>query len=131
MLDVTYLIHCDDQEAAPDRILAELARLVACDHVAFNTVTVTPAHLLTTAVYPRDANRLDMASFSTMFHQHPAFQAYRSQQLRPGNSAALSDLLPLRALRRLPLYSDCYRPAGTHDQLVGGVHAGQRSMVLT
>ena len=131
ILDVTYLIHSDDREATADRVLAELARLVACDHVAFNGIAIDPAHLLATAVHPRDANRLDMASFAALFDQHPGFQAYRSRRLQPGTSAVLSDLLTVRALRRLPLYADCYRPAGTHDQLIGGVHVGRQSMVLT
>lgn len=67
-----------------------------------------------------------LPGFHTVIGQHPGFAACCSGQLPLGVSVALTDLVDLRTLRGLEVYTDFCRPHRIGDQLLGAVWRGQQ-----
>jgi hypothetical protein len=125
ILDLTYELHGDTSDAEmPTQVLTQLGDLVGCESVSYSRVEHITPRLLSSANEPREMDLSGLAGFHALFDQHPGFAAYRSGRLMLGTSIALSDLIDLPTLRRLPLYADFYRPRGTHDQLLCVVELG-------
>lgn len=119
VLDIVYGLHDDtDEIELPGHIIAQLGSLVGCDVASYSRVQHVSGQLLVARVDPVDMDKSRLPALHAVFDQHPGFAAYRSGQLRPGTSAALTDLAALRTLRRLPIYVEFYQPAGVNDQLL-------------
>ncbi|MBG0566110.1 helix-turn-helix transcriptional regulator [Actinoplanes aureus] len=120
----------------PAAVLADIGGLIGCEVASYSVVDHVEQQLLQAVAVPHTSNLLGIASFHQLFDQHPGFSAYRDGKLDHGESAAWSDLLERRALRRLPLIVDFFEPRETRDQLLcvvrlhrhqGGVLAINRS----
>lgn len=130
-LDVVHRLNADNQQSVAG--LAELGRLVGADMTAY-TIAGKPARRMLAVITDQpDQNPLTSnPDFSALVAAHPAFAAYHSGRLPLSSSIALTDLAERRALLRIPLYTDLYRPRGTRDQLLCIVRAGhQRCEILT
>ncbi len=119
VLDIVHALG-DDQDATemPANVLTRLKNLVGCESIAYNRVEPTSKRLLHIVVQPVDTDISRLPGFDAVFGQHPGFAAYRSGGLTLGTSIALTDLADLPTLRRLPLYTDFYRPSGANDELL-------------
>lgn len=112
--------------------LAGLSRLVGCDVTSCTQVDHVIRRVVGTVVDRPEHNLFHNPEFVAASHQHPGFAAYRAGELALGSSVALTDLVDPSGLRKLPLYTDFYRPRGTVDQLLCVVHVGDRQgSVLT
>jgi DNA-binding CsgD family transcriptional regulator len=129
VLDVMYAVNDDtDDGEMPNHVLTQLGRLVRCDSLSYNRIEGTTGQLLDAIVEPAELNVSELSRFNALFHQHPGFAAYCSGRLALGSSAALTDLVDLPRLRRLPLYVDMYRPRGVNDQLMCVAQAGNHQV---
>lgn len=106
--------------------LAALGRLVGCDVTSCTRADHVTGRIVGAVVDQPKHNLLDSPGFGMLTHQHPGFAAYRAGRLTLGSSVALTDLVDPPALRRLPLYTDFYRPRGTVDQLLCVVRVDDR-----
>jgi len=119
VLDIVYALNDGaDEIEMPPQVLAQLGGLVGCEVVSYSRVQHVGGKLLAARVDPADMDRSRQPALRAVIGQHPGFAAYRSGRLRPGTSAALTDLADLRTLRRLPIYTDFYQPSGANDQLL-------------
>jgi DNA-binding CsgD family transcriptional regulator len=118
-LELVYLLNgAADDPGLPAELLAGMRAVLGCDSVAYARVDVASRGLVGAVAHPVDANLVGSAAFLAAIHQHPGFAAHRAGRLAPDTSVAMSDLVPLRSLRRLPLYVDFYQPRGIRDQLL-------------
>ena len=105
----------DDLELLPAVALAEVGRLVPCDHVSYNEVGLDhrPRRTLTD---PASALDLDLiAAFERLASQNPLI----THVAATGDDSPLrfSDFLTLRELRELEIYRDFYKPLGVDHQM--------------
>jgi len=107
------------------RALPRLSDLARCDNIGYTAVRPGPRTLLgggdSAAGAPQARIGLD-----AVIDQHPGFRAHQAGTIGRGAVVALSDLVEQRTLRRLPLYTDFYRPRGTRDQLIGVLRVDAR-----
>jgi DNA-binding CsgD family transcriptional regulator len=112
--------------------LAKLGGLVGCDVTSCTRTEHAARRLVDTVTDRPEHNLLHNPEFGDHARQHPGFAAYRAGRLSLGSSVALTDLADMRTLRKLPLYTDFYRPRGTVDQLLCVVQVdNQQGSVLT
>jgi DNA-binding CsgD family transcriptional regulator len=132
VLDVLQVVHEDGAGDLPVEALARISRLIGSESVSCNRVDHGFGQLLGTVKHPVEADpRSEFPQFRHLMAQHPGFVAYNSGRIAVGRTVALSDLLDFRALRRIPLYVDFYRPRGTRDQLINTVRVtGRHGLVM-
>lgn len=106
----------DDEEAYSS--LGDLGRLVGSDSAGIIGSDHVARRLTTVKTSRPERNLLTRPGFAAAVTHHPGFTAHRSGRLPIGTSAALTDLADRATLRRLPLYTDFYRPERTLDQLL-------------
>lgn len=117
-LDVVRQLNDDPDDEVTRASLAALERLVGCDMAGVIASDHVARRLTGINLTSPERSLLGRPGFAAMVARHPAFTAYRSGKLPMGTSVALTDLADLPTLRRLPLYTDVYRPRGTADQLL-------------
>jgi DNA-binding CsgD family transcriptional regulator len=131
VLDVIHALSDDQGEVEmPGQVLAQLGHLVSCEVMSYNRVQHTTGQLLGAVIEPADMDITGLAGFDAVFDQHPGFSAYRSGRLTLGTSVALTDLADLPTLRRLPLYTDFYRPHRINDHLMCIVQVGKKQATV-
>ncbi|GAA3384640.1 helix-turn-helix transcriptional regulator [Cryptosporangium minutisporangium] len=134
VLDAVYDINTilDDTEGrdVQPAALARFRLLVPADTVSYNGVDPEDRRITDVALAPGQTDLRRAEGFGAMLPAHPAFGAYARGQFAPGRPVALSDLLPARALRELPLYREVYRPAGVADHLLVLVGSQPRRRTL-
>lgn len=107
-------------QSAPDvdsyrRRVLGVRRLVPCDAVGYNEVTVATGETLM-VLDPPDAVPPDVAAgFERFAHQHPVIRHHRETG-DPGPNA-ISDFLSADELHALDIYREVYLPLGAEDQL--------------
>jgi DNA-binding CsgD family transcriptional regulator len=133
ILDIVRIVNEDDNEPKlSQHVLTRLGSLVACDSVSYCHVKLDTGSLLSATHAPRNVNIGRLSGFHTVFHQHPGFSAYRCGQVALDTPVALTDLVDLRTLRRLPLYADYLQFYGINEQLLCLVHeSSQKGTVLS
>jgi DNA-binding CsgD family transcriptional regulator len=131
-LDLVRLLNSDDTDDEVARAsLTALERFVGCDMSGVIGSDHVSRRLTSVRITQPERNMVHRPGFAAAVAQHPGFAAYRSGKLRLGSSAALTDLADLPALKRLPVYTDFYRPVRTVDQLLCVVELrGRRGSVL-
>lgn len=134
ILDIVQMVNDDQSEGEiSQQALARLRALVGCESTFYSRVDFATGSLVrATTQEPHVADFFHLPGFHTVFHQHPALAAYRSNRLSLGTPVALTDLAGLRILRALPIYVDYHEPYGINDQMVCMVHqSGQRGATLS
>jgi DNA-binding CsgD family transcriptional regulator len=133
ILDIVRIVNEDDNEPKlSQHVLTRLGALVGCDSVSYCHVGLDTGSLLSATHAPCNVDIGHLPGFHTMLHQHPGFSAYRCGQVTLGTPVALTDLVDLQTLRRLPLYADYLQFRGINEQLLCLIHeSGHKGAVLS
>ena len=107
-------------QSAPDldsyrRRVLGVRRLVPCDAVGYNEVTVATGETLMVLDPPDAVSPQVAAAFERWGHQHPVIRHHR--ETGESGPKAISDFLSADELHALELYGGVYRPLGAEDQL--------------
>ncbi|WP_433263378.1 response regulator transcription factor [Actinosynnema sp. CS-041913] len=131
-LDLVRLFNEDDGDDELARSgLAGLGRLVGCELAGVVGSDHVARRLTAVDITLPDRNMVGRPGFAEAVGQHPGFSAYRAGRLPVWTAVALTDLVDMASLRRLPLYVDFYRPERTVDQLLCVLELkGRQSSVL-
>jgi DNA-binding CsgD family transcriptional regulator len=106
-----------DESSLRTLLVANLGRLVASDVVMLTGFDRSVAHTTTTASDPRVAalRAREPALWASCLGHHPTVVAYN--RTRGGAPLRFSDVLPVRAYRRLAIYEYFFRPCGVEHKL--------------
>ena len=97
----------EDLAAFPTRMLAELHRLIPCDHIGYNEIDLAEHRAAVVFDTPEAVPPALLQGFARLADQHPLIAYYAST----GDSRAykFSDFLTQRELHRLDIYNAFFR----------------------
>ncbi|WP_370947138.1 response regulator transcription factor [Amycolatopsis sp. cg5] len=131
-LDVVRELNEDITGELDQDALGRFTALVGCDMASYAVTDHGSCLVVDASTDQPEHNLLGTPGFAEALREHPGFGAYRSGKLALGSSIALSDLGDRRALGRLALFAEYWRPRGISDQLVCVIGLdGRRGTVLT